>query len=330
MRPLFIVNPRAGGGRTGEVFDGMRGTIERLVGEIDVALTERPRHAVEIAKKAAREGRPTVVAVGGDGSIHEVVCGLMQARDRLVGVTQKTGEEGPGKLPDSLPRLGILGQGTGGDFRRTLGIEHRLDKYCEVIAGGRTREVDVGSFSYKSFDGSERRAHFINILSAGMGGLVDQYVAEMGRSIGGTAAYFAASLRGLVQSRIGQLKCTVRQRDEERVVHLATRNIAVCNGQYFGSGMHVAPMADVADGQFEVVSLGAAPKLKFALSSSRIYTGKHIGQPDVVHFPCERITIELENQDAAEHFLLDVDGEPLGKLPITIEAVPRALRILVP
>src|SRR6185369_15120754 len=98
---------------------------------------------------------------------------------------------------------------------------------------------------------------------------------------------------------------------------------------YFGSGMMVAPMADPSDGQFEVVSLGDASKLKFALSSSRIYSGKHIGQPDVVHFPCDRIQIDLENESVGDRFLLDVDGEPLGKLPIVVQAMPRALQILV-
>ncbi len=314
MKPLFIVNPRSGGGRTGQVWESMRRPIERIVGEIDVAFTEKQRHAEDIAREAALSGRETVVAVGGDGSIHEVTCGLMAAR-----------AEGKGGT-----RLGVLGQGTGGDFRRTLGLEHRLDRYCQVIAAGRTRDADVGRFTYQSFEGTEKTAYFINILSAGMGGLVDRYVAEMGRTMGGTVAYFAASLRGLVESEVGHLKCTVRHGGKERVVHVSTRNIAICNGRYFGSGMHVAPMADLFDGQFEVVSLGAASKVKFALTSSRIYTGKHIGHPDVEHFPCDRIQIELENERAADRFLLDVDGEPLGKLPITIDVVPGALPVLVP
>jgi diacylglycerol kinase (ATP) len=314
MKPLFIVNPRSGSGRTGEVFESMRRPIERITGAFDVAFTERQRHAEDLAFEAAMAGRETVVAVGGDGSIHEVTCGLMLAREQ--------GKEGT--------RLGVLGQGTGGDFRRSLGLEHRLDRYCQAIVGGRERRVDVGRFSYKAFDGSDKTAYFINILSAGMGGLVDRYVADMGRRMGGTLAYFAASLRGLVESKIGHLKCTVRHRGVERLEEISTRNIAICNGRYFGSGMLVAPMAEVDDGQLEVVSLGAAPKLKFALTSSRIYTGKHIGHPEVVHFPCDRIQIDLENEAAGDRFLLDVDGEALGKLPITVEVLPRALRVLVP
>src|SRR5262249_38147211 len=130
--PLLIVNPRSGGGKTGKIFDALRVPLERALGAVDVVFTERARHAVEFARDAAVDGRELVVAVGGDGTIHEVVNGLMQARDA-------------GK---KAAKLGIIGQGTGGDFRRTLGIEHRLDRYCAAIAGGKTKRVDVGRASF--------------------------------------------------------------------------------------------------------------------------------------------------------------------------------------
>ncbi|MBK8252283.1 MAG: diacylglycerol kinase family lipid kinase [Polyangiaceae bacterium] len=316
MKPLFIVNPRSGGGRTGRVFDNMRGSIEKIVGPIDVAFTERQRHAADIAKEAAVAGRETVVAVGGDGSIHEVTCGLMQAVEAA----------GAAK---SATRLGVLGQGTGGDFRRTIGIEHRLDRYCEVIAGGKTRDIDVGRFSYQALDGSQQNAHFTNILSVGMGGLVDRYVADMGRSMGGTAAYLFASLRGILESVEGRLKVTVRHAAKEQLQHMNVRLIAICNGRFFGSGMEVAPMADPADGRFEVITMGG-PKMSFILTLPRVYSGKHLSHPDASHFPCDHIEIELENESAGDRFLLDVDGEPLGKLPITIDLVPSVLPVLVP
>ena len=95
--------------------------------------------------------------------------------------------------------------------------------------------------------------------------------------------------------------------------------------------MKVAPMADVDDGVFEVVSLGDARKLRFAIeSSTRIYTGDHIGKPGILHFACDRIEVKLINEAVSDRFLLDVDGEALGKLPMTIELIPGALEVLVP
>jgi diacylglycerol kinase (ATP) len=314
--PLLIVNPRSGGGKTGKIFDAMRAPLERALGTFDVVFTERGRHAVEFARDAARDGRGVVVAVGGDGTIHEVVNGLMTARDE--GVKQ-------------VPRLGVIGQGTGGDFRRTLGLEHRLDRYCAAIAGGKTRKVDVGRASFSGHDGSKASSFFVNILSAGIGGIVDQLVAEASRGLGGTMAYFGASVRGLLRSEIGVLECALGLAGARREVVLTTRNLAVCNGRFFGSGMKVAPMAEPDDGVFEVVSLGAASKLRFALeSSTRIYTGDHIGKAGVQHLRCDTISIALRNTDVADRFLLDVDGEPLGRLPMQIDLIPAALEVLVP
>lgn len=313
-RPLLIVNPRSSGGKTGRLFDQMREPISRAIGELDVSFTERGRHAVEIAREAALAGREAVIAVGGDGSIHEVVNGLMEAREQ--GATRT--------------RFGVIGQGTGGDFRKTLGIEHRLDLYCKAIAEGKTRAIDVGKFSYAAHDGSDQRAYFVNILSVGIGGLVDQLVAEANRSLGGTLAYFSASVRGLLKSEIGVLEATIRHRGEERVERIRTRNLAICNGRYFGSGMHVAPMAKLDDGVFEVVNQGAMSRLKFAMVSSKVYTGEHLQNPEVSHFACDKLTLVLENTEIADRFLLDVDGEPLGRLPITVELVPGAIEVFVP
>jgi diacylglycerol kinase (ATP) len=313
--PLLIVNPRSGGGNTGKVFDAMRPPLERALGAFDVVFTERGRHAVELARVAATAGRGVVVAVGGDGTIHEVVNGLMLAREGGAAV----------------PRLGVIGQGTGGDFRRTLGIEHRLDRYAAAIAGGKVKHVDVGRASFVGHDGAPARSYFVNILSAGIGGIVDQLVAEASRGLGGTFAYYSASLRGLLRSAIGECVCTLTLDGKESVQEVSTRNLAICNGRFFGSGMKVAPMAEPDDGILEVVSLGAASKLRFAIeSSTRIYTGDHIGRPGVDHFRCNKIKLELKNPDVTDRFLLDVDGEALGVLPLEVEIVKGAIDVLVP
>lgn len=314
MRPLFVVNPRSGGGRAGAMFDGMRAPIERRVGEFDAVFTERPRHACEIAQRAAEEGRETVVAVGGDGLIHEVVNGLMRAREG-------------GKL---ATRLGVLGQGTGGDYRKTFGIEHRLDAYLDAIAGGKTRRVDVGSFTYRDHKDDLAKAYFANILSIGLGGLVDRYVAGASRALGGTVAYFNASLRAILESEVAELDCVFFRGEEEERVRIPSRSLAICIGKYFGSGMMVAPMAEPDDGIFDVIDLGAAPRLKFALRSSKIYDGSHMKLDDVKHYRCEAVSVGLEDDRVRRKFPLDVDGEPLGLLPIDVRMEASALELFVP
>jgi len=254
------------------------------------------------------------VAVGGDGCIHEVVNGLMQARSGGA----------------ARARLGIIGQGTGGDFRRTLGIEHRLDRYCAALTQGRPRLIDVGRFSYRDHEGRPAEAYFMNILSAGVGGLVDQHVARMPKTGGGGVAYFAASVRGLLESRLGRLRCRVTLGGETRELELTTRQIAICNGQVYGGGMRMAPMAEPDDGLFDVVDLGGSALPRFVAVSSGVYTGRHLKSRDVSHFRCERIELELLNTEVDDRFLLDVDGEPLGRLPISVTLEPRALEVMAP
>ena len=303
MNPLLVVNPKSGGGATERTFGAMKDTIERALGKVDVAMTEHAGHGIELAREGALAGHPLVIAVGGDGTFHEVVNGLMQAnRDT---------------------RIALIAQGTGGDFRKSLGLEHRLDKYLAAIKSGNERSLDVGKFS-----GGGKAAHyFVNILSAGMGGLVDRYVADASRTLGGSAAYFGASLKALINARLGNVKVTVTNQGETKEHRVRSFMIAICNGRYFGGGMHVAPMAKIDDGILEIVALGATSKLGFAMTSRGIYTGKHIGSGGTVHLRGEKIVLDLANQVARDVYLLDVDGEPMGGLPLTVEVVPKALTL---
>ncbi|HEY3821664.1 MAG TPA: diacylglycerol kinase family protein [Polyangiaceae bacterium] len=311
MLPLVIVNPRSGGGRAGRTFTDVKAVLERRLGSLDVAFTTHPAHAIELARDAAKRGTELVIAVGGDGTLHEVANGVLDAA-----VGDRTA-------------VGYVGQGTGGDFRRTLGVEHRLDAYVEAIASGRKLAVDAGKLRYRDPGGKDAARWFVNILSAGMGGLVDRYVSETTKALGGKAAYFLASTRALASCQRARLRCDVSLEGDRHERSVDTFMIAICNGRYFGSGMHVAPMARPDDGRFEVVSMDASGKLAFAAFSRRIYEGKHLGAPGVQHFACDRIAIDLENERARRVFLLDVDGEPLGGLPLEVELVKKALTLRV-
>lgn len=313
MKPLLVVNPASGGGKSGRVFPEVRRVIERALGEIDVAMTERSEHASEIARRAAEEGRETIIAVGGDGTLSECIDGVLRA--------------GAGERA----RVGYVGAGTGGDFRKTIGFEHRLDAYARALTEGAERRIDVGLARFVDHHGRARDRHFVNILSAGMGGLVDSHVARASRLLGGTVAYFVSSARALVEIVPGRVRCAITAPDgAAREQELTTYMIAICSGQYFGSGMRVAPMAKPDDGVFEVVSMSAPSKLAFAARSQSIYKGAHLGQDGVVHFACTKITIEVMNTEAKRTFLLDVDGEPLGAPPLTVEIAPRAVRLIAP
>ncbi|MCL2778988.1 MAG: diacylglycerol kinase family lipid kinase [Polyangiaceae bacterium] len=311
MKPLVVVNPRAAGGATAKNFAAMRTAMERALGPVEVAMTHRQGHGTELARDGAIAGHPLVIAVGGDGTLNEVVNGLMAAQQARGGSQPITTE------------LGLIAQGTGGDFRKTLSLDHRPSAYLAAIASGRRRALDVGKFT-----GGGKIAHyFVNVLSVGMGGLVDRYVAGASRTLGATATYFRASARAMVNARLGNVVCKVTRSGVTEEHRIRSFMIAICNGRYFGSGMHVAPMANLDDGAFDLVALGATSKVGLALMAAHIYKGTHIQQPGTVHLRGEKFSLELANHDAERVYLLDVDGEPLGTLPLFVEVVPKALTL---
>lgn len=307
MKPLVILNPRSGGGKTGRVEKELRATIVRTMGEAEFVMTERAGHGRELGEEAAHAGHPIIVAVGGDGTISEVADGIVRS----------------GKA--AATSLGIVGQGTGGDFRKSLDIPHRLDAYLDRLKKRDTRAIDIGQLHYTGKSGERIRTHFINILSVGMGGLVDEYVADANRALGGTVAYFAASAKALLNAKLGQLRCTFDNEPEAR--SFDTFMLAVCNGQYFGSGMHVAPMADIADGKLDVVSFKATSKVAFAAQSRGVYGGTHLLNGHAIHARASKLTITLANEDAADVFLLDIDGESRAGFPLEIETLAGALNV---
>lgn len=305
-RPLLVVNPAACGGKTGRVFDQLLRPVERALGPVDVVFTTAPGDATRLAAEGALAGHERIVAVGGDGTFNEVCAGVLESGVRSA--------------------VGLIHQGTGGDFRRSLGLEHRLDRYLESIASGRRRAIDVGRVSFMTEDGEERTRTFVNVISLGMGGLVDRYVSDGPRGLGGKAAYFVASLRALATGDAGRLLLRIDGEEEPR--RLVTRNLSICNGQWFGGGMQVAPDASLDDGRFDVVALTGADRLPVLTLAGAIYDGKHLSRPNMVHLRCSEIEITHETGDECSRFLLDVDGECVGRAPLRVTMLPRALDVL--
>ncbi|MBK04830.1 MAG: hypothetical protein CL920_09280 [Deltaproteobacteria bacterium] len=317
MHVTLIVNPRSGGDRTRRIIGDLLGTIRHHFPDAQTQLTSAPGHAIQLARDAAHQGTDLVVSIGGDGTLNEVVNGLMLAKEQ--------------DNLSTLPQLGVLPQGTGGDFRRTFGVEHRFEAYLQKLKEDVSRPLDIGRATFLNHEGQTTTRYFANILSVGVAGLVDQYVADSSRAMGGSAAYFTSSLKAIQRCALAQLRCTIYERvsgqPEERVLHLRSRNLAICNGQFFGGGMKVAPMADPQDKTFDLINFNTTTKVQLTYLFRSIYEGTHTQLDTVQHTQAARLDIELLNDDVRDTFLLDVDGEALGTLPLRIELVPHALQL---
>jgi YegS/Rv2252/BmrU family lipid kinase len=305
MRTFLVVNPQSAGGTTGRRWPEIRAEVLRAVGDgAEHAFTERPMHAAALTAEALKSGFRRIVAVGGDGTLNEVVNGFFQ--------------DGSGAPADAC--LALVPRGTGGDFRRTFGLNGSLRECCQRLAG-EVRPLDVGRIRFTRPDGSPGSRYFVNVASFGVSGKVDQAVNSGSKALGGKVSFFIASVRTLLGWRDQQVRIRVDGGPEES---LAITTLAVANGQYFGGGMRVAPEADPSDGQFDVTIWSGYHLKDFALKSASVYDGSHVRWAGTRTLRCRRLEAASD-----EEVLLDVDGEQPGRLPASFELLPGALRIQV-
>ena len=322
--PLFIINPTCGTRKAGAEIAKLLARVGHLYGEVTVRYTERRGHAEELAYAGAGDGHPLIVAVGGDGTFSEVVNGVLRAGDEAT-VRQSGGDRGGSSA--ELPAVGLVSIGTGGDFRRTLGIGAGIEASLEALAGGVDRPIDVIRAEFRGLDGARVRRYVVNVLSAGLGGLVDRYIESTPSFVPGRAGYYAAALRAAAVGKQQPVLARITWQGETREETIPAYLVAVCNGRWFGGGMDVAPMALPDDGRLEVVTVAARSKPYLLRHIKSVYEGRHLDIPSVRHFPCERIALGLSDAAAETGFLLDVDGDGLGSLPVSVEVVPRRLRV---
>jgi diacylglycerol kinase family enzyme len=333
-RPLVIANPVAGRGRTGRGLTSLVRAVRDTLEDVDVVETGRRGDAEALAAEAARGSCPLVVGLGGDGTLDEIANGLLSVRPPT-----DPSATGAGRDVDTaghLPALGIVGTGTGGDFGRSLGIPHELGAYLAVLKNGVDRAVDVGWARFPDLDGRTTARFWINVLSAGVGGLVDRYTASAPSFLGGRLAYAQATLRAIIMCRRVRLVCDyVDPQGRRHLLPVHAHAVAVCNGRTFGGGMNIAPMAGLDDGLLEVVVFQPRTRWRLVGRLKTVYAGTHILEPGVDHFTCREIEVRPASPPAGRRprgglFPLDVDGDPLGDVPVAAGVARAALRVRAP
>ncbi|HEU5060551.1 MAG TPA: diacylglycerol kinase family protein [Kofleriaceae bacterium] len=305
-----MVNPSAQNGQLGRRWPELAADLRRELGAFEQATTAAPGDATRLTRQALDSGAGAVVAVGGDGTINEVVNGFFDG-DRPV-------------APTAL--LGILPFGTGGDFRKTISIPRDTRQAARVLAARKSRAIDVGHLELIGPGGTPQSRIFVNIASFGMSGLVDEYVNKTSKRLGGRLSFMLATARAGLSYENQRVRL-VFDGDESAPADLTINTVAVANGRYFGGGMFVAPQAELDDGQFDVVALGDMGKLDFIRHSRKIYAGTHLSLDKVSQRRARVVRAEPIGQGPVR---LDVDGETPGRLPATFRVLPGALRLVAP
>ena len=307
-RTVVIVNPKSQGGKLGKRWPEVAETLQRAF-PFDEQMTEDVGDATRLAREALKRGAERIVAIGGDGTVNEVVNGFF--------------EDGRSIAPDAT--FGLIPFGTGGDFRRTVGLPKETADAAAVIAAGHRRKIDVGTLAFTATDGSPATRMFANIASFGVSGVVDRLVNESGKKLGGKLSFMFASVRATWSYKNQRVQLTL---DGNERIDLSINTVAVSNGKYFGGGMMVAPDAELDDATFDVVAIGDVGMGEVLKLSRKIYKGEHLSM-DKVSVRRAKV-VDAEPIEPGAIVELDVDGENPGRLPARFEIVPAALWVAAP
>ena len=308
----FIVNPKSGHNRAGRMWETFHSQHPEIAPG-RVHWTERRGHAEEIARDLRLQGVTRMVAVGGDGLLNEVVNGLFDQEE----VGQPDGTK---KDPPIV--LGHFPAGSGCDFARQLGLSRDPATWSQLLTSGRQVPIDVGNAQWGSPDNPVGHRFFVTVAMAGIAGKIAASMDRFGKPLGGLLSYLLVSLRHVLTARSSQIELSIDGQEQEPCsYHL----IALANTATTG-GMQIAPRADPTDGWFDLLLVGDLSRWRLLTHFPRIYQGKLDGVPRVEQ---RRVRSLTANAGAAQ-VLMNIDGEPLGELPVRIEMLPAALTMLAP
>lgn len=288
-RPLaLLVNPASAHGRT-------------------LKLLPRVERELDARRIAFRVERTRGLEDGVERALHAADCGevpVVMSGDGLIGAVG-------GALAGSETPLGIVPAGRGNDLARLLGIPNDPEGAVAVLAGGETRLIDVG-------EANGRR--FLGIASTGFDAEANLLANET-RWLRGGLVYAYAGIRTLLGWKPARF--TVRVGD--RAIRFSGYSVSAANGRFYGGGMMLAPGADIADGEFDVVTVGEGGKLHFLGNLPKVFKGTHVEEDEVEVFRAPRLELS-----ASRPFPVYADGEHITDLPVTLRVLPRALSIVVP
>lgn len=294
-RRLFaIVNPIARKGRANRIWPVVRQTL--VDGGIDVheAVSERRMHAWELADRAAAEGYDVVVAVGGDGTNHEVINGLLRAA-----------------LPNP-PTLGLIPAGTANDLARCLKIPFNPQAAARLLLDGTRRRVDIGQVNDR---------FYATISGVGFDAEVAQLVNHWPRYVGGTVLYIAGIVKMLLTYSPVESEITIDGRSQTVKMFL----LAAANTNWYAGGMFMAPHARIDDGLLAVVWAEDLGKVETLAVLPKLFSGAHLKHPKVFHTTAREVQVTSTTPLA-----IHADGESVGTVPASFKVLPGALEVIAP
>lgn len=302
-KTLVILNPLSGHGAGETLAAEVHAALRRGGLDYDLVRTPAPHAAVGIADQARQSGYETIVAMGGDGTLHEVANGLLRAE-----------REDPGGT------LGMIPVGTGNDYIKMFGTPEWQDGVRQILRGN-TRQVDVGMLTVDSSAPAGSSPHyFLNSCTTGFGAEAARAVHSVPH-LTGMPKYFVAVLKTLVRYSVPRVRITL----PDRVIEQRSAMIAAANGRRVGGGFLIAPTASVEDGMLDIIIADGLGRLGILSLLPRVMRGTHLRDRRVQFRRASHLVIE-----SPDPLTVETDGEIpfLGAHRLEIDLLPQQLRIL--
>ena len=293
LKTKLIINPNSSRGRTKSKIKHIEEYIKTSGYDFSIDFTEKPKHTTELAKKAADENFEIVVAVGGDGTVHEVINGIYGTNSSL----------------------GVIPIGAGNDISTCLGIPQKdIKKAIEIIKIGKTEKKDLGKINGE---------YFMGVAGTGFDTMVVDFTFKNRNLLKLFGPFFY--IYGVYNVLISFKPIFFKLITKNNTIEKKAMTIAVGNSWMYGGGMKIVPDAKLDDGLFDVCIVEEISKLEFLKVFPRVFSGTHVTHPAVTIFRTDFLRIESNKKMSVQ-----ADGEIIKSLPVNFELIPEAINAVVP
>jgi len=301
MKIVFVVNNK--NNRLAKVLPSLEQYCRQTnMSDVQFISTQRKKHAIELAKQATEKGCDFMVAVGGDGTLHEVVNGMLQSNTPA----------------NEYPTIGLLPYGSANDFARTAHISNSMEELIDLIKSNTTQKIDLGKIIIKQ---SQETRYFINIAGVGLGPEVAQNLEQSSSMLGPSFNYFKHIIKGFLSYTKKEVSCTSSTWQWKGKL----LQMSVANGRYYGNAICTAPDAKLTDGQFQVTIFGDLSIWDYLKNLGNLKKGVKINHPELSYQVTKEVLLESN-----DYCGIEADGEYVGLVPATISVLPKAIYFLMP
>ncbi len=317
----LIVNPKSCSGLTGKNWDSLYLRMKKIFGPgIRVVFSERPGHGTEIARSLLREGVSKIVAIGGDGTINEVINGFFEDK---TGIRNGARRMAPRTINEDAV-LGVVPCGTRNVLVKSLGLPREIEDCCRNFVGGAVRKIDAISASVTDPETGEERAPrvFLNAAEIGLPAELISRARKIRSKVKSRAVSTLAAVIATVPSYESNA-CEVFIDGRKKSLSITMGVIA--NGKYLGGGFMAAPDAEVDDGLMDLLIMKDSGSLKMLDELVNVKSGDYTSEDNILYSKAKKVVIRSTERDVT----VTIDGEPIGILPARFQVLPKALNVVL-